>query len=163
TRGNTQASKAKRGADGITTSKQSMKASGYSWDYVNQEIALLKLRLRRELRYLMRESGRSQLDQLQGLVVTEKEILGILTDRSFDVTESVTEIDAQIEQLEKQRASRFLSATITPALGRLSESFGLNRFEQQCLILCMAPEIEPKYSRAYAFLQDDVTQKLPTV
>jgi hypothetical protein len=30
-------------------------------------------------------------------------------------------------------------------------------------MLCLAPEIDPRYSRVFAFLQDDVTRKQPSI
>jgi SpoVK/Ycf46/Vps4 family AAA+-type ATPase len=32
-----------------------------------------------------------------------------------------------------------------------------------CLLICLAPEIDPRYERLYAYLQDDVTKRRPSV
>jgi hypothetical protein len=45
----------------------------------------------------------------------------------------------------------------------LAQLFHLTRFEEQCLILCLAPELDRKYEKLYAYLQDDVTCKKPSV
>jgi len=47
-----------------------------------------------------------------------------------------------------------------PALGRL---FGLSEFELQIVLVCLAPELRRKYDRLYAYLQDDITRKRPSV
>ena len=140
-----------------------MTTSGTNCEYLQNEIAILKLSLLREVRGFTQERGRNPMDQLLGLVLSEQEILSILADRPGGATEdSRLEIGKQIEEFDRIRIARAQAATFPPPLLRLADLFELSRAEQQCLILLLAPEIEPKYSRVYAFLQDDVTQKQPT-
>lgn len=57
-------------------------------------------------------------------------------------------------------------ADVRPPEGRweqLTRTFSLGRLEQEALLLCLLPEADLKYDRIYAFLQDDVTAKRPTV
>ena len=46
---------------------------------------------------------------------------------------------------------------------RVAHLFGLSDFEQDILMLGLAPEIDLRYERLYAYIQDDVTKKRPTV
>ncbi|MEE8587286.1 MAG: hypothetical protein V3T83_20795 [Acidobacteriota bacterium] len=39
--------------------------------------------------------------------------------------------------------------------------FDLSPFERDTLLICLAPEIDLKYEKLYAYLQDDVTRKRP--
>jgi hypothetical protein len=39
----------------------------------------------------------------------------------------------------------------------------IGAFEAQALVLCLAPEVARKYDKLYAYLQDDVTRRKPTV
>lgn len=48
-------------------------------------------------------------------------------------------------------------------LNELSEIFSLSSFDLTVIAIALAPEIDLRYERLYAFLQDDVTRKLPTV
>ncbi|MGQ9677142.1 MAG: AAA family ATPase [Chloroflexota bacterium] len=48
-------------------------------------------------------------------------------------------------------------------LSRLAEVFGLTDFDLDVVLLCLAPEFDTRYGRLYAYLQDDVTRKFPTV
>jgi len=48
-------------------------------------------------------------------------------------------------------------------LARLSWLFQLDAFEERCVLLCLAPEIDRRYEKLYAFLHDDVTRRAPTV
>lgn len=45
----------------------------------------------------------------------------------------------------------------------VAHSFALNNFEAQVILLALAPEIDLRYEKIFAFLQDDVTRKRPTV
>jgi hypothetical protein len=47
--------------------------------------------------------------------------------------------------------------------GWLRRAFSLTTFEMQVLLIAIAPEIDLRYERIYAYLQDDVTRKRPTV
>lgn len=46
---------------------------------------------------------------------------------------------------------------------RLVAAFHLTLIESDALLICLLPEIDLKYSRIFAYLQDDVTLKRPTV
>jgi ATPase family associated with various cellular activities (AAA) len=58
-----------------------------------------------------------------------------------------------------------LSAAAAPdtALTRLGRAFGLSPFELDVVLIALAPELDLRYERIYAFLQDDVTRRRPTV
>ncbi|TAL25800.1 MAG: ATP-binding protein [Aquabacterium sp.] len=56
-----------------------------------------------------------------------------------------------------------LAAGADLRLPRLQRAFGLDDFECDVLLLCLAPEIDLRYERLYAWLQDDVTRKRPGV
>ena len=45
----------------------------------------------------------------------------------------------------------------------LGQRFGLDALELDILLVALAPEIDPRYERLYAYLQDDVTRKRPCV
>jgi hypothetical protein len=45
----------------------------------------------------------------------------------------------------------------------LQQMFSLSPFEMAIVIIALAPEIDLRYERLYAYLQDDVTRKRPTV
>ena len=41
-------------------------------------------------------------------------------------------------------------------------ALGLDLLEAAVLAVCAAAELNPRYGRLYAYLQDDVTRKLPS-
>jgi len=48
-------------------------------------------------------------------------------------------------------------------LARLVEEFHLSSFDADILLIALAPELDLRYERIYAYLQDDITRKRPTV
>jgi AAA+ superfamily predicted ATPase len=48
-------------------------------------------------------------------------------------------------------------------LARLAAVAGLSPFETDLLLIALAPDLDLKYERIYAYLQDDVTRRRPTV
>jgi AAA+ superfamily predicted ATPase len=48
-------------------------------------------------------------------------------------------------------------------LSRLIHSFNLQPVEVDLFLIALAPEIDPRYERLFAYLQDDVTKKRPSV
>ncbi|MFH1217127.1 MAG: AAA family ATPase [Pseudomonadota bacterium] len=49
------------------------------------------------------------------------------------------------------------------SLPALAAMFGLSPLEVQMIVICLAPELERKYDTIYAFLQDDITRKKPSI
>jgi SpoVK/Ycf46/Vps4 family AAA+-type ATPase len=49
------------------------------------------------------------------------------------------------------------------ALARIIDSFGLSSFDADVILIALASEIDLRYEKIYAYLQDDVTRKRPTV
>jgi hypothetical protein len=45
----------------------------------------------------------------------------------------------------------------------LARGYGLEAFEVDALLIALGPELDLRYERIYAYLQDDVTRKRPTV
>jgi len=100
--------------------------------------------------------------------ISDEEVEGLLRQNgrpladdatSTQIREVIRNLQTEIEQKVKEslKAGTFL------ALPQLAHVFGLSPFEQQVLILCLAPELDRKYDKLYAYLQDDITRKKPSV
>jgi ATP-dependent 26S proteasome regulatory subunit len=61
------------------------------------------------------------------------------------------------------RKEKSLRRGIKLRLHELQVSFGLTRFDVHCLLICLISELDVRYERLYAYLQDDVTRKRPTI
>ena len=47
--------------------------------------------------------------------------------------------------------------------GWLAESYGLTGFDLDVVLLALAPEIDSRYERLYAYLQDDISRRRPSI
>lgn len=55
------------------------------------------------------------------------------------------------------------AANLELPLIRLARIFGLTGWEQEVILLCLAPEIDQRYERIYAYLQDDAARRRPSL
>ena len=85
---------------------------------------------------------------------------------------SEEEVDLVLARAPGVRWPAGSSDTVGPApvqaggecrLDRLAELFQLSPFETDCLLICLAPEIDPGYESLYAYVQDDITRRRPGV
>ena len=141
--------------------------SGYqsNWEHLADELRRLDLLLERAI--AAGRAGRvgDPFEQLRGLVVSNEEIASLLAGEAASDRErsaAVRSIDERLAALERSIAARVEPAADL-ALPRLARRMQLSGFETQALVLCLAPELARKYDKLYAYLQDDVTRKRPTV
>jgi hypothetical protein len=76
-------------------------------------------------------------------------------------------LDAQSspEELQSQEDLRQRCCAIGEELplDRLTCALDLTSFETECILLCAAPELDRSYERIYAFIQDDLNRRLPSL
>lgn len=143
-----------------------IKQSAY-WEHLTDELELLNLYLLRGVRQQDVATEPTQLDGLHGLVVSEQEVLAILTSRSDELYafDGDQELELKLKEIEERISRRRDDTGLeeTLPLPHMTSIFNLERIEEQCIILCLAPEVDSKYSKVFAYLQDDATKKHPTV
>ncbi len=78
--------------------------------------------------------------------------------------------DGQIDEILHQVNAGSLLTNESGVAGRLADRltaltdlFGLSAFETGTVLLCLLPELDVAYERLYAYLQNDITKKRPTV
>ena len=80
---------------------------------------------------------------------------------------SEQEIDRLVERKQtgsSEAAAAFLeNCAALPSLNSASTHWGLTPFDKAVMLIALAPEVELRYERIYAYLQDDVTRRKPTV
>lgn len=82
---------------------------------------------------------------------------GNLEIDSIDKELGLLQENINIRTVESRNRGIFL------ALPGLAHLFGLSGFELQIVVMCMAPELDRKYDKLYAYLQDDITRKKPSI
>jgi len=100
-----------------------------------------------------------------GLYVADEEVDRLLApDGPPPATDDAleTRIDAVTERVAARRERTADAGTELRAVA-LAERFDLDDRAFDALLLSLAPELDRKYERVYAYLQDDITQTRPTV
>jgi SpoVK/Ycf46/Vps4 family AAA+-type ATPase len=75
-------------------------------------------------------------------------------------------VQARLDQLARDIAEQMaesMSQGVPLRLAALAGMFGLTVFDLDVILLCLAPELDRSYRRLYAYLQDDIARRLPTV
>jgi AAA+ superfamily predicted ATPase len=104
-------------------------------------------------------------DEYRGLYVPDAEVEALSATSPTvpaDLAERRAELAAEREFIESQTRAAERHGVELP-LPRLARLFGLSLFECDLLLLALAPEFDLRYERLYAYIQDDVTKKRPTV
>jgi len=161
--------------DTITESTEGFAAYDSSWSHLADELKRLDLLIKLQVLNQWKSQPADPLDQFKGLVVSDAEIAMLLRrmaevpERSDDAEPAESDSRETIEalaRLDKEIHERRLASSpdkVYLALPHLSRVFNLSRFEEQCLVICLAPELDRRYEKLYAWLQDDVTRKKPGV
>jgi AAA+ superfamily predicted ATPase len=123
-----------------------------NWNYLREELRRLDARLELEISKRRNPELANPLGQFQGLVISDEEVADLLASPPGEPPSAP---EAQLSETRSSSGHVFL-----PRLVRL---FGLSHFEEWCVLLCLAPELDRKYERLYAYLQDDLSQKKPRV
>jgi AAA+ superfamily predicted ATPase len=123
--------------------------------HLARELERLDLLLHREV---LRVRARYQLslDEFRGLYVSDAQVDAVLRSKH---NVDATEIDNQVDRLAKRNRAALDPVSSWTAL---STEFYLTPFDQDTLLLALAPELDLKYETVYGYLNNDVTRKYPT-
>ena len=121
---------------------------------------------------LRRTQGDGGDDDFRGLYIAPEEV-DLLLDRGLSEEPSESDQPTDVEDAMLDASLRTAEAAIerleTAAggtefrLARLGRLFGLTSLELSVVVICLSCEIDLKYEKLFAFLNDDVTKKRPTV
>ena len=146
-----------------------------SWQHLLA--ALQRLDVLIELRWLKfrRQHQTVEPGEFRGLYISDEQIAAALqAPTGFTGRQPIGDDDARQEQELLRRLAELnrqihhmtvasLDRGIMLALPLLANIFELSHFEIDALLIAAAPQVDLKYERLYAYLQDDVTQKRPAV
>ena len=142
-----------------------------SFEYLRAQLEYLDLLLRREVLRWRENSPEDQLGGLKGAFISDREIDVLLGERAnypaktidSRVTRALIKEAYDLQTRIAQRRKESLECGVYLTLPNLADLFGLTSFEEQVVLVCLAPEIDLKYGKLYAYLQDDITRKRPSV
>jgi hypothetical protein len=114
----------------------------------------------------------NQDERFQGLYISEQQVDALLghphgrplwqTDQWHDA-EGIESALTRLGDAVAQRRQESRRRGIELRLENLRERFGLDPLDVDVLLVCLAPELDLRYERLYAYLQDDITRKRPSV
>jgi hypothetical protein len=131
------------------------RTSGASLPPLSTWADVLVAELSRRFAALVADMGVQAADPvLKGIVITDTEIGGILSNPASNA-QTLFVAGSLMRQLaeEAPKSSAHLSA--------LQQRCHLSGFEMDCLLVCLAGEIVPKFERVFAYLNDSMAAKLP--
>ena len=100
----------------------------------------------------------------KGVYITHEEVDALLGQESADDAQPYAALAS--DHLDTSIAAKISASAqqgIFLSLPYVAQLFSLSPFEVQTLIVCLAPELRRKYDTLYAYLQDDITRKRPSV
>ena len=109
----------------------------------------LDLRLRMAVDLFRADIAERARDPFRGLYISDADIDELLAS---------TPVAALAQQLLDEEVG-----PVPARLKRLGDLFKLDTFEREVLLVCLAPDVDLRYERLYAYLQDDVSRRRPTV
>jgi AAA+ superfamily predicted ATPase len=146
-----------------------LRAYANSYEHLEDELRWLDLLIRLRTRTVALQNEAAPEGQVSRTAyITPAEVEWLLdrneVSRGNDSASAATR--AELTQLRAEidgRVARSLEENVYLALPQLGHPFGLSAFELETVVICLAPELRRKYDRLYAYLQDDITRKRPSV
>jgi SpoVK/Ycf46/Vps4 family AAA+-type ATPase len=150
--------------------------NGYSnpLSYLVDELKRIDLVLLYHVHKCRLEQPHQGQDEFRGLYISEDEVDALfqrpekihhqssLRSALSDLKPIADAIEQKSKEIEFRKKQTHKDGIVFP-LDRLQKLFGLDQYEREMLLLTLAPELHLKYEKIYAYLQDNVTKKRPTV
>jgi hypothetical protein len=140
-------------------------------EHLCEEMQWLDLRIR--LKLLEQEESAVSANHFKGLLLSKEEIDALVAEKSFSDQDDSGAIGSKkrtasrsLESLKSRienKKTLTIKAGVYLALPRICEIFHLTPFEAGCILVCLAPEIDHKYDSLFAYLQNDITCKKPSI
>jgi SpoVK/Ycf46/Vps4 family AAA+-type ATPase len=137
-------------------------------DYLRAELSLLDVLLRSQVTKCREWGDEGHAEISRGVFISEAEVdrmLGSAQPHAHEATQTDELLNAAArlkKEIERKRKES-LKRGVYVGTSYLSRLFDLTPFEEQIVIVCLAPELDAKYAKLYAYLQDDITKRRPTV
>ena len=136
-----------------------------SGQHIAEELHKLDLRIAR-LAAVLRARPDTKEAGNRHLYISDHEVESLLCPAAVSAPPEAAQLDAELASWEERVQARIEAGRevgIELSLPRLARLFGLTPLEVEALVICLAPELDRKYDRLYAYLQDDITRRKPSV
>ncbi len=114
------------------------------------------------------------LKDFREFFISKEEIDALLATGIFEkeqaneekYTKQISGLFAQATKIREeinQRIRKSTSKNVFLPIAQIASCFQLTDFEFQALMVCLAPQVDPRYEKLYAYLQNDSTKRHPTI
>jgi ATP-dependent 26S proteasome regulatory subunit len=145
----------------------------YSLQHLYAQLARLDAVIQREVRR-WQQAGQDPGDVFRGFYISDEQAESLLQRPaasswgqavSLNPDEEAAFQSAKVKAAERAHQVSELAHKdgVTPRLERLANTFQLDGFDLDVILICLAPALDLRYERLYGYLQDDVTRKRPCV
>ena len=117
-------------------------------------LARLDVMLHRQVLRL-RASHQLVENEYRGLYIPDEQVDALLRQHNLAGTPTTAVLTTQIDQLRANEDGQLFA--------QLRRWFSLNDDEIDLLLIALAPEVDLRYETLYAYVQNDVAKKRPTV
>src|SRR5215813_13988164 len=130
---------------------------------------LRKLDLLIQQRVLVLRQQRQALQGMaaaKGVYISHEEVDALFAQDAAPEPAPLTELHHHWETLQGAIDAKIRGSAergIFLPLPSLAHLFALSPFEWQTVMICLAPELRRKYDTLYAYVQDDITRKRPSI
>jgi hypothetical protein len=124
-------------------------------------IAVVEARVRAAVD-VRREIDPDPDDRFRGLYITDAHVDSLLAGSPAAPTLPTAEERADLARIEAE-ADVAERAGAELRLRRLTRSFGLSQFDLELLLIAIAPDLDARFERLYAYLQDDVSRRRASI
>lgn len=135
-------------------------------EYLGEELGRLDLLLAGAVAQCRRRRRGDNPPEFPGLSISEAEVDGLLQDPAQTPDDGWLETLAAAGTLKRTIQGRLeagRNAGVFLRFVHLCTVFALSGFEADVLLLALAPELSRRYQKLYAYLQDDINRKRPSV
>ncbi len=137
--------------------------------HLRDELKKLDLLIARRVAVLRaRHRAEPGMSAAKGLYISDTEVDELLDEVEMPPGESpaATGYDDNLALFRHSMDEKIAGSAdreVVLTLPRLAALFTLSSFELQAVVICLAPELRRKYDTLYAYVQDDITRKKPSV
>ncbi|NLD46922.1 MAG: hypothetical protein GX660_06945, partial [Clostridiaceae bacterium] len=135
-------------------------------EHIHDILKWVDLLLKNELLKQKYHNKAEPVQGLMGFVISEDEVYSLLDSNAnlkFEYTPALENDPGAFKELMDLKVNLSVLDGIFIPVRHISETFELISFEFGCLAICLAVELDVKYEKLYAYLQDDLNKKRPTI
>ena len=101
-------------------------------------------------------------DRFRGLYLSDAHVDRLLDPASVSLPDGSSSFVEEMARLDREEAGHD-GAGVGIRLWGLARSFGLDPLDVSLLVVAFAPDVDPRFERLYAYLNDDVSRRRATV